>query len=126
MDNDRLAPDFFIDWALSKRFRPDWLDWAIERKLYIPSEPITEVTQQPLIPDPPTFDNTAIIYPSELDIAIKAWQAVSSIEGKGKPKARIRAWLDERYADSELSKEAKERICVVVNWDKTGGATRTN
>jgi hypothetical protein len=29
------SPSFFIEWALSKRFRPDWLDWAIEQGLYI-------------------------------------------------------------------------------------------
>lgn len=119
-------PAFFIEWALSKHFRPDWLDWAIERKLYIPSEPTIEATPKPLIPDLPTFDSTANIYPPELDIANKAWQAVSSVEGKGKPKARIRVWLDERYADTELSKEAKERISIVTNWNKTGGATKIN
>ena len=34
----RYPPEFFIDWALSKRFRPDWLDWAIDKKLYTPKE----------------------------------------------------------------------------------------
>ncbi|MDI1307888.1 MAG: hypothetical protein PSV17_00460 [Methylotenera sp.] len=63
-------------------------------------------------------------YPNELAIAIKAWQAVSNVQGKGKPKARIRAWLDERYTDNKLSNVAKERISVVANWDKTGGAAR--
>lgn len=61
-------------------------------------------------------------YPPELDYALRAWQAVSSNEGKGKPKARIRKWLDENTA---LSNEAKERISIVANWDKLGGATKT-
>ena len=33
---DSQTPKYYIDWALSKRFRPDWLDWAIENKLYVP------------------------------------------------------------------------------------------
>lgn len=62
-------------------------------------------------------------YPIELDFALKAWIAVTNSEGKGKPKARIRAWLD---ANTNLSNEAKERIAIVANWDKLGGATKTN
>lgn len=36
---------YIIEWALSKRSRPDWLDWAIERGLYIPKQKIVETTQ---------------------------------------------------------------------------------
>jgi hypothetical protein len=126
IEAEDYPPAFFIEWALSKNFRPDWLDWAIERKLYIPSKPTIEATPKTLRPDIPTFDSAANIYPPELDIANKAWLAVSSVEGKGKPKARIRAWLDQHYADAELSKEAKERISIVTNWNKTGGATKIN
>jgi hypothetical protein len=32
------SPKFFIEWASKKGFRPDWLGWAIERKLYIPKQ----------------------------------------------------------------------------------------
>lgn len=32
------TPVYFIEWALSKRIRPDWLDWAIERGLYTPKQ----------------------------------------------------------------------------------------
>lgn len=35
-DSAVAPPAVFIDWAVSKRFRPAWLDWAIERDLYIP------------------------------------------------------------------------------------------
>lgn len=71
----------------------------------------------------PLFDKVSSTYPPELDFAVKAWQAVSIIEGRGKPKTRIRAWLVANAND--LSDEAKKRICVVANWDKRGGATRT-
>lgn len=33
-DNDSYPPSYFIDWAISKRMAPEWLDWAIENKLY--------------------------------------------------------------------------------------------
>ena len=32
------TPSFFIDWALSKRFKPRWLEWAIQKNLYQPTE----------------------------------------------------------------------------------------
>lgn len=70
-----------------------------------------------------SFDKTSNTHPHELDLAIQAWQAVSSSEGKGKPKARIRKWLDD---NTKLSDAAKERICIVCNWEKLGGATSTN
>jgi hypothetical protein len=69
------------------------------------------------------FDKTSSTYPVELDIALQAWRAVTEAEGKGKPKARIRVWLD---SNTDLSNEAKERIATVANWDKTGGATRSD
>ena len=31
-------PSYFIEWAISKHFKPDWLGWAIENKLYIPEQ----------------------------------------------------------------------------------------
>lgn len=118
------TPAYFIEWALSKRFRPDWLDWAIERGLYTPkqdadADKIATAGNAEFL----TFDKASTTYPPELDIALQAWREVSATEGKGKPKARIRAWLD---ANTKLSSEAKERIAIVTNWDKTGGATRTN
>lgn len=32
-DGER-APSFFIEFAIANDFRPEWLDWAIERELY--------------------------------------------------------------------------------------------
>ena len=71
-----------------------------------------------------SFDKASTTYPTELDLAMQAWQAVTSSEGKGKPKARIRAWLDSNTKN--ISNEAKERISIVANWDKSGGATTTD
>lgn len=117
-DDVYQPPAYFIEWALSKRFRPDWLDWAIEKKLYIPSSK-AEIEGRTNI-----FDKNSATYPPELDLALQAWQAVSNNNGKGKPKARIKKWLD--INTTELSNEAKERISIVANWDKLGGATRTD
>ncbi|MEO6824167.1 MAG: hypothetical protein ABI167_05480 [Nitrosospira sp.] len=69
------------------------------------------------------FDKNHPHHPSELYFAIKAWQAVNASSGKGQPKARIKAWLDENAKD--LSNEAKERIATSANWHKVGGATKT-
>lgn len=68
-------------------------------------------------------------YPPELGIAILAWRAISSLgANKGRtPKQTIREWLDKKYpTDKELSNEAKERISIVANWNKSGGSARTD
>ena len=116
MEDINHPPSYFIEWAISKRMIPEWLDWAVEQKLYVPMR--EENNSQIII-----FDTTSTTYPFELDLAIKAWQAVSSCEGKGKPKARIKAWLDD---NAKISNEAKERIAIIANWEKTGGATSTD
>ena len=67
--------------------------------------------------------NDNVTLPIELGFANQAWKAVTAKDEKGKPKARIKKWLDANA--NELSDEAKERICVVANWDKRGGATKT-
>lgn len=74
----------------------------------------------------PALNPTDPCYPPELNIAIRAWSAVSASTGKGKAKARIRKWLDENYPDKkELSIAARERISVVVNWDNRGGPEKS-
>ncbi len=123
------TPAFFIEWALSKRFRPDWLDWAIERDLYIPKQGTANHIATADISESgidTIFDKASPNYPPELDAALQAWRAVTATEGKGKPKARIKVWLDENAKEFDLSDEAKKRIATVANWDKKGGATRTN
>jgi hypothetical protein len=108
------SPAYFISWSISKNSPPDWLNWAIEKKLYTPDAPIKN--------EDLTFDKSDPKYPVELDFALQAWKAISSENKKGKPKARARDWLD---TNTKLSNQAKERISTVVNWDKTGGATKT-
>jgi len=45
LGDDKHPPAFFIDWALSKRYRPAWLDWAIEQGLYIPKHVPPELAE---------------------------------------------------------------------------------
>jgi hypothetical protein len=114
VSNSKHPPAYFINWAISKRLPPEWLKWAIEKKLFMPEE-IS-------ISDHSFFNKSDQNYPVELDIALQAWKAISSENKKGKPKARAKEWLD---ANTKLSNDAKDRISIVVNWDKTGGATKT-
>jgi hypothetical protein len=114
VSSSKHPPAYFINWSISKRLPPEWLDWAIEKKLFMP-DTIS-------ISDHSFFNKSDQNYPVELDIALQAWKAISSENKKGKPKARAKEWLD---ANTKLSNEAKDRISTVVNWDKTGGATKT-
>lgn len=118
LGSERRSPSFIIKWSISKGLTPEWLDWAIQKKLYVPNESLNQKLA-------PWSDEKNPNYAVELDIAVKAWIAVTSSPEKGKPKFRIRKWLDANYTDKELSKEAKTRISTVVNWDKSGGAPRT-
>lgn len=65
-------------------------------------------------------------YPDELRAAIEAFDAVrddpKATAGKT-PKAALSAWLDTNKAD--LSKNARERIATVANWQPSGGAPET-
>lgn len=55
------SPTFFIEWALSKKFTPDWLRWAIGTGLYVPMQELHE-------PVPPDVDSAKLANPSELTI----------------------------------------------------------
>lgn len=46
-DHQGYPPAYFIEWALCKKFRPGWLDWAIERGLYHPKQG----KENPLLPE---------------------------------------------------------------------------
>lgn len=99
--------------------RPVNVEWV--KRLYIPVDAGSPIKQAPAAQ--PDFDKANPTYPPELDIALQVWRAVSATKGKGKPKARIKEWLDN---NTTLSNEAKERVAIVANWEKTGGATRTD
>jgi len=69
------------------------------------------------------FDPDSDTYPCELDIALLAWRTATNQRDSSKTaKEQIHEWLETYYRD--LSKEAKERIAVVCNWEKGGGRRR--
>ena len=115
------TPLAYIEWALSKRMRPLWLDWAIEHKLYVPEQGLNsgQLDTANAIKTY-TFDPKSKTYPIELELACQAWRAVSSTNGKGTPKERIKKWLKD---NTDLSKSAIERVSIVTNWKKVGGVT---
>ena len=115
------SPRFFIGWALSKRFKPPWLDWAIEHKLYEPNQELNsgQLNTANAIKTY-NFDPKSTTYPIELELACQAWRAVSSTNGKGTPKERITKWLKD---NTDLSNSAIGRISIVANWKKVGGVT---
>jgi len=114
-------PNYYIKWALSKNIKIHWLAYAIDNGLVRNIN--NNLLDEEKINQKELFDKDSSTYPQELDWAMKAWEAVKNDKSKGKPKAKIKAWLD---ANTQLSNEAKDRISIVVNWDKTGGATRTD
>lgn len=70
------------------------------------------------------FDERSSTYAEELAIAIKAYQIISKQWKKGSSiKQQIFEWLQKEYP--KMSKEKKERIATVCNWQKAGGAPCT-
>jgi len=67
------------------------------------------------------------MFSEELKIAIDAWNAVLKSNpdkpNKGSRKQLIEKWLDDNYPDTKhLSKSARDRITILINPDKSGGA----
>lgn len=98
---------------------PKFVAWALSIQWELPPQLANLASNDSLKSE---FDKGSPTYPQELDIALQAWREVSKSKEKGKPKARLHAWLN---ANTTLSNAAKERIATVANWDKLGGATRT-
>jgi len=61
----------------------------------------------------------------ELDLAMSAWRALADVNKfSGGAKAVIEKWIntnpDAWQGKEDLSKSAKERIIILVNWTKGG------
>ena len=66
------------------------------------------------------FDEAAENYPSELDVAMQAWWALTKQrDSSSTVKQQLTAWLGKNYP--KLSDEARERIATICNWEKRGG-----
>ena len=75
--DDSVDSKAFIACSISKGVVPDWLEWAIERRLLSadlsPADRISRFYG---------LDQSDPHYPEELDLALRAWQAVSASHGK--------------------------------------------
>jgi len=107
---------------------PDFLSWAFEKGFLVP-EPLGELItdkESSLLPLPIMAKDTPY-YPEELEMAMAAWTDLYE-NGKIKKnkgyKDQIRKWLKEHYP--KASNAAIERIVIVVNPNKKGGAPSTN
>jgi hypothetical protein len=76
------------------------------------------------------MDSSHDHFAPELAMAVAAWRALSQERKfKQSPKATIRNWVENNPSEwkskDELSTEAKERIAMVANWKRSGGANPT-
>jgi len=81
-----------------------------------------------LLSIPDFLDPSNPLSPEELRISAKVWEFVISngLHERGKtPKTAIREVLDSRPEFGHLSKDAKDRIAIVTNWNKPGGPPKT-
>jgi len=135
--------ELFVQWANWESYRIVWSSWKgkeepgyddllRQKKALIVQETARRAGlpyQAGATANPPAglLDPSSALYPQELAIALAAWQAVTS-NGQAAPdgiaaKTALMNWLATAYP--ALGKEARERISVVANWNKRGGATRT-
>ena len=89
--------------------------WCMECGAPVPAQ-LVKIEQQPR----PSAD-----YPEELRVAIEAFHAVyadtSAISGRT-PKQALLKWLEH---NSKLGKDARDRVAMVANWNRKGGAPKT-
>jgi hypothetical protein len=99
----------------------DFVKWALKSEWPIPPQLSASVASPTGNGDRFEFDPQDETYPIELDIALQAWRYASNNTKSGKlPKQLVDEFIAKNYKD--VSKEARERIAVVCNWAKKGGA----
>lgn len=118
-NQDNVAPIDLIKFALENlgKIPKPMIDWYKTAK-----------QNEPIVNDLPAYlDKTHGCYSEELFIAIQAWQAVFSSNPArpktGSRKGLIGKWLDDNHP--KLEKNAKDRITVLLNPDKSGGVSKT-
>lgn len=123
-------PKFYIDYFVSKRLKPAWLDWAMSEG-YFSNDIVVEKkdTDYDFNIDSPNFSKEK--FPHELNLAIMAYKyAVQKIEednSQRTPQTLIEEFLEENTQEKDkksqdyCSKSGKDRIKVVANWAKEGG-----
>ena len=116
-DGEEVKPAEFLTWAREKAYPVQRELEAAVSRFHPKFEDRQEAAWEGFDPDSDT-------YPPELDIALQAWRAATKQRDLSKTvKKQIREWLEVHYP-KEVSKEAKERIAVVCNWERAGGKPR--
>lgn len=110
------------DWEKSLFRLTDFREWMAKKGLK-PSFFFPPIDEEAT----PFADRSHDHFSPELDLAVKAWNALASQQKfKGSPKAAIEAWIDANpdawLGEDKLSGSAKDRIVTLVNWRKSGGA----
>jgi len=138
----RLTRKSLYDWYKRKGLMPDTAhsQQVAHRKGMVidalPVEPqiVTATTSAPLLP-PPYLDPHNPLSPPELRVAAEAWHAITAQgdpreRGQGVHDALVR-WITENKTELQerhkvrLGTKAVERIAIVTNWNKAGGAAPT-
>ncbi len=128
----RVKQAAFILWTKSKNI-PSYRQSLTQSKTLqlLPTVQDEHQSAQPvpLLPPMPAYlDPSNPLSPIELRAGTEIWEIVISTGAHEKAKSvkdAIRCALDMHPEYSLLSNEAKMRIATVVNWSKTGGATKT-
>jgi hypothetical protein len=114
----------------SSKIKPsDFTTWASDNGFKIPVDlmaSLNKATQRTSI-EVPSMNRENSYYSEELDMAISVWTALyqnGAINRKRGPKKQIMAWLKEHYP--KASQSALERVAIVVNPNKKGGAPSTD
>jgi hypothetical protein len=110
-----------------------FIEWAKNKQIQIPIELLNWYEEQnklKLSKLPDYLDPVHPLHSQELKIAIDAWTAVLKNNpdkpSRGTRKKYIEDWLNENYkGNNVLSANAKERIALMLNPDKEGGAPKT-
>lgn len=124
---DRTPPSYFVEWALSKNFRPAWLDRAIEFGLYVPKQE-TEIPPQPKVKQSVNSDfqqtkwRKAFEYESEGLNALYDLIERHYFDANGNPIYDPAQWALKKNLESDwLTGRTKEEADTIITSSKRKG-----
>lgn len=139
IEAEEYPPKFFIEWAISKTFIPDWLGWAIGTGRYSPKQEVDKATQAGAHADTPAAKVEAlpVVSPSikeipgkmpNVKIGLLAIKAAWQIECETSKRATARqviemlqSWVDHKdnpKAVTELTGEIPNGVYWVTSAGK--------
>ena len=130
----RVGQAAFMKWTNNKKILSYRQHLTQSSKSQVQLQATVQGEHQPteavplLLPMPAFLDPSHPLSPVELRAGVAVWEIVVSTGAHEKAKSvkdAMRATLDAHPEYSSFSKEAKERVSAVANWNKVGGATKT-